>query len=105
MNINPNLKPSVGESKLTSIGGVRFFLEWAVVIVMFAIIFFLWMIFSKMESSIFNVMSPFAPGAWVNSMNYLDTAWSWPFILMILGLLIWAFVHSTKKSTDSMVFD
>ena len=100
-----NAKPSAGGSNPPSYGKAQFFLEWSIIIVMFAVIFFLWLIFSTMETSIYAVMSPFAPGAWINSMNYLDTAWSWPFILMILGLLVWGFVHSTKRTNDSAVFD
>ena len=100
----------VGAVNLVSVGNripvrARFFAEWSLVMILAGVFFGFFIIFSKVESEIFTALSAFANSDATTTMNYMDAMWPVPFVLVVLGMVVWAFAHSTKKEVDSVSFD
>ena len=100
----------VGAVNLVSVGNripvrARFFAEWSLVMILAGVFFGFFIIFSKVESEIFTALSAFANSDATTTMNFMDSMWPAPFVLVILGMVVWAFAHSTKKEVDSVSFD
>ena len=100
----------VGAVNLVSVGSripvrVQFFAEWSLVMILAGVFFGFFIIFSKVESEVFTALSGLANTDATTTMNFMDAMWPAPFVLVILGMVVWAFAHSTKKEVDSVSFD
>lgn len=73
--------------------------------IMFGVIFGLFIIFSKVESAVYTGLLPFATSKSTTTIGYVNDLWPAPFILVIVGTMVWAFAHSTKRETDTVVYD
>lgn len=84
---------------------LRFFAEWSLLMVLIPILLGLFLILSIVMTQLYTLLYPMAHPMGQAGMNYVQAQIPVGFALVILGLLGWAYIHSTKREVDTGWFD